>query len=207
MSTLQNRLSGHFAACGALVAAGAVCGIAPQTEASVIYSGVVNLPVANNVNGIYLNLATGAHNDAAGSTGSSAAPGWDINIYFAIDFYASGNPGYTYVGSGGTVSALTLGAPINAATSTGTGFATGPGFTAGVTGLYYGFTFQNETMGNAIQYGWAQYEQGVGGGPGVLIDYAYDNTGAGVNAGVVPTPGSLALLSLGAVGFAARRRK
>jgi hypothetical protein len=186
---LSRRLDGHFSAVSALAAAAAIGGAISSADATIVYSGVVNLPVANNVNGIYLNVVTGAHNDAAGTTGASAAPGWDINIYFGIDFYGSGNPGYAYVASGTSVAALPVGSVIDSTTCTATGSTSGPAFTAGTTGLYYGFRFQNEGAGNALQYGWAQYEQGVGGGPGTLIDYAYEDSGAGIAAGATTSGG------------------
>jgi MYXO-CTERM domain-containing protein len=204
MSTVANRLDMHFAA---LAAVGAVAGIgaAQHAEASIVYSGVVNLAVQTSTNGLYLNLVTGAINEPGNTTGGA---GWDINIYGSTPTaYGSGNPGYAYVGSGGNVAALLAGATIDGTTATATGSASMAGFpTTG--GAYYGFKFTNESN-SQLEYGWALYIKGTGAsGAGTLVSYAYENTGAGIAAGAVPAPtAGMGLLALGGAGLLGRRRK
>jgi len=206
---LKNRLDGHFLACGALAATGAMAGLAQQADAGIVYSGTVNIPIQQTTNGLYINIVTGQINEPGNGTGGTV-PGWDINPYGATlsTFYGFGNAGYTFVPSAGAVAALAAGALIDGTTSTGTSSASASNFTPGV-GAYYGFRFTNEAMGNALQYAWALVIRPTGASPatGTLVSYAYEDTGAGINAGAVPTPGSLALLAVGAAGLAGRRRR
>ena len=71
-----------------------------------------------------------------------------------------------------------------------------------------GFRFWNEGTA-AINFGWARFSLAAtaGGQPRTLVEYAYDNAGGAVLAGVVPEPGSLALLAVGAAGLLVRRRQ
>jgi hypothetical protein len=65
-----------------------------------------------------------------------------------------------------------------------------------------GFRFQNETMGNQIQYGWMRISLSAttGAQPRAIVEYAYENTGAGIPAGAVPEPSTVGLLGLVAMG-------
>ena len=72
-----------------------------------------------------------------------------------------------------------------------------------------GFRFLNEAN-NQVHYGWFRVGFGAAynGADRVLLEYAYEGVaGAGIGAGVIPAPGSLALLGIGALGVAGRRRK
>ena len=80
---------------------------------------------------------------------------------------------------------------------------------------YMGIRFTEAGVnGGAPMYGWVQIAKTVtgepprGGATGItFVDWAYDNSGAGIAAGVtgVPEPSSLALLAAGAIGVSARR--
>jgi hypothetical protein len=80
---------------------------------------------------------------------------------------------------------------------------------SGQTG-YIGFRFDpNGVAGVQTWYGWMHISAGSDSSPfanGTVIDWAYDNTGTGIQVGSVPEPSSIALLAMGAVGLLALRR-
>jgi len=207
MSKLAKRLDAHFVACAAAAGA-AMVGTAQTAEAGIVYSGVLNIPVQQTTNGLYINIVTGQINEP-GNGGGGTVAGWDINPYGATPtFWGSGNPSWGYVGTPGVMGQLAAGATIDGTTATNTGSASAAAFPTTV-GALFGFRFQNEAAGNQVQYGWGRLIKHAGVSPatGFLVEYAYENTGAGIAAGAVPAPGSLALLALGALGVAGRRRK
>jgi hypothetical protein len=211
---LKARLERHFVACSAVAAAAAVSGTTQTAEASIVYSGVINVPIPNTFAGIYLNAGTGSVSPGPGSS----APGWDINPYYnagALNFYgnpngaAGGATDTRYVVSGADAVNLILGTLISGGSTFNTGLpfstATGVNFLAGTDSIL-GFRFFNEGD-SSVHYAWARIHNNAGGS-GVLVDYAWENAvGAGIQAGAVPAPGALALLALGGLGLKARRRK
>lgn len=179
---------------------------APAQAQIVAYSGPA-IPITPNIDGLYLNVITGA---AANGT----VAGWDINIYnnsTNLSFWAPAGGGY--VGDGTNVSVLPFGTSIGAgssfnSTNIGGGFQA-PDF-LGSTG-YFGFSFVNEA-GGSTHYGWALLSSGTSGGfPASILAYAFESApGVAIQAGVVPEPGTYALMIAGLAGiaaFAARRRK
>jgi len=208
--SLKSRLDGHFLALGALVAAGAMTGLAQQAEASIVYSGVVNIPTAATTNGLYINVVTGQINEP-GNTGGSTVPGWDVNIYAGTQLWWSGGQlnwgAIATVANGGTIAQIPAGTVIDGTSINSTTTMSGASqFPTTGPGGYFGFRFFNEVL-SQVEYGWGRYYQPAAGGAGVLTEYAYENSGAGIQAGAVPTPGSAALLALGALGLAGRRRR
>ena len=203
MSILAKRLDAHFVACAAAAGA-AVVASTQKSEAAIVWSGLVNLPIPGDVDGIYVNLATGL----TGLTGG-ATPGWDINPYFGGNTMYTAAPGYGCVpdASATGVAALLAGVLVDGTSATSF-VSSGADFPTADPGAYYGFRFQDETAGGAVRYGWARlYRGSATTSPGLLYEWAYDNTGAGILTGAVPAPGSITLLALGAVGLTGRRRK
>ncbi len=201
MSNLIKRLDTHFVACAAAAGAAVVGGV-QQSEAAVVYSGIVNIPIPNDFYGVYLNVQTGAF-QANGAP--VALAGWDLNPYQgggSLFQNTTAPEASAYVGSPATN--LAPGTPINAAA--GLSPAT-TNFAVGVEGIL-GFKFVD--AGNVSHFGWMHYTKNAGGAgtAGVIRDYAWENTAGGaINAGDIPAPGSLALLAVGAIGVAGRRRK
>ena len=211
MKSISNRLGVHFAACAA-VTAGAV---ASQADAALVYHSM-NQVIPANGTGVYFNLVTQAQD-------SGPVAGWDINPYgtTSLTFYGSANPTAQFVNIGGylgEVSAIEQGFFISSALPTNNTVGTarfnstkgGSVWTDGYTGDWslnatniIGFKFTGE-LGQTL-YGWARFQLGASEAVRTFVDYAYDDAGGGVYAGVVPAPGALALIGL--AGFAARRRR
>lgn len=208
---ITNRLNAHFAAAAAVAASAGVLGAAHQADAAIVWSGVVNITIPSNIDGVYMNVLTGQ----TGTSGASVS-GWDINPYGSttLQFYAATTGGYVRgLGSSTTlVDNLAQGTLINASQSFGTGNAETTGATAffpGSMSNLVGFRFVNEATG-ATHYGWMRILLGGAGlaaQPRTIIEYAYENVaGAGIGAGVIiPAPGAIALLGL--AGLVGRRRR
>lgn len=201
-SHLDTRLAA-YAAAGIAIAAPA---LAPSAKAAVVYSGPLTLAVPQNIDGIYLDLATG-------QTGTAFFTGYDINPYAgtsATTLVLGAGTGTAYVAptTAGPASALLPGAFIGstdafATSSLSTNFrATGTEF--------LGLRFTNTTT-SAVNYGWIQFQTSATlGFPATILGYAYENTGIGLLAGqtsgpgvAVPEPTTDAALGLGALALGA----
>lgn len=204
MNRIAKRLDAHFVACAA--AGVAMLAAAEKSQATIVYSGLMNLNVNNDFSGVYIDLVTHA---AAGSSFAT----FDTNPFYGGGAIYAGSNGTMGDGTGLALN-LALGTQIGTDLSsfyTGTSDAT-VNFTPGVAGIY-GVGFFNETQpGSPINFGWVRIIIGEppfpGGTVGTIVDWAYEDSGASIQAGATaPAPGSLALLALGAVGLTGRRRK
>jgi hypothetical protein len=152
---LTRRLASHFAA------AAAVAALAASAEAQVTRSPFVAQVIPNNIDGLYINVETGA----VGSAGASVA-GWDINPYSATAlnwFNATGTgmlrfPGVT-TGSAGNLNYSTS---VSATGSFGSGVVV-VGIAAGNWRLngsnYFGFRFV--AASGQTHYGWGRFAVGA----------------------------------------------
>lgn len=205
-SGLKARLPGVLATAAA---AAALLAMAPA-HATLVYSGPVNIAIPDNIDGIYLNVVTGA-------SGTTAVSGWDINPYSALagQFNLWGPTTTTWLATSGVIDGPY---PLAANTSIGPGgafFRPGGNINVGTTVQLntvnlFGFQFANEAAGGATNYGWVAISFGATAGSRSIVGYAYDNAGLAVQAGVVPEPATYALwlAGLAAVGgLASRRRK
>ena len=201
----SNRLTKHLVA-----AAAATAGIAAAAQAAIVYQSVsINIP--DNIDGLYINVVTGATGTAGGSTA-----GWDINPYSAAagQFNLWGPTANTYFSSNGTGTGsfnLAAGTVIGGADTLffrpGGGTNLAPQFNLNSNQNLIGFRFVNEANGNQVHFGWARIQFGANAGTRTITEIAYENVaGQSIQAGFVPAPGALAVLGLAGVGNRRRRR-
>lgn len=206
MSSLLKRLDKHFA----VAAVTGVAAIGASANAAIVWSGIVNINIPSTTSGVYLNVVNG-------QTGaSSALAGWDINPWSssALSFFSSTTSGQTVatgmMGTGTVANNLAQGTLISGASTftTNVGVQTTTGLNLNSSNNLFGFKFWHEGAA-AFRYGWVRISLGASAGvqPRSIVEYAYEDTGAGLEAGVVPGPAGLAALALGAVGLRNRRRK
>jgi len=206
---LKNRLDAHFASAAAVAVGAAVLGAAHQADAGIVWSGIVNINIPSNVDGVYMNVITGQ----TGTSGTSVS-GWDINPYGGTGLAFFSNTGGGYVrglGSSSTlIDNLAFGTLINASQAFGSGTIETTGSTSmnvNSSENLVGFRFVNEA-GGTTHYGWMriQFTGTTFSQPRAIVEYAYESTaGQGIQAGIIPAPGALALL--GTAGLVARRRR
>jgi hypothetical protein len=189
---------------------------ASSAAAQIIYSGPVNLTIPVSTNGLYLNVVTGANNLPPPGTGGLTVPGWDINPWSStgLAFFNPASPagGVYVVTAPGFVANLAPGASIGAGGLFGSGTGTNTAqWNLNSDDNVFGFRFFNEASGT-VHYGWARLS--LGASPidpaRMLTEYAFEATpGLAIQAGVVPEPGTYALMGLGLAGVAlwARRRR
>lgn len=209
MSKLAKRLDAHFVACAAAAGAAAF-GVAQNAEAAIVHSGPVSIAVPNNIDGVYMNIATGAN------APTPPPAGWDINPYSAAagTFNLWGANANTWFSAGGVIAGpyklaagTVIGGPATNFFRPGGGTNVGLEMALNSSDNLLGFQFLNEA-GNTTHNGWIRFAFGATAGDRTIVEYAYEDVaGASIEAGAIPAPGSLALLALGAVGVAGRRRK
>ena len=171
------------------------------------------IPIPLTLDGIYLNLLSGAT--------SGTQPGdWNTapwlnpfygGVYFGNDDLArpivTGVDQIVNLGAGTMIDATSNFVAGESGSTTHIGPAPNQ-FQLGVPG-YVGFTFQ-PTIGGDVYYGWASLTiQNTG--PGTINSYAYENTpDLGILAGStvsLPEPSRALLLMLGLLGVVVRRRR
>jgi uncharacterized protein YcnI len=213
------RLTAYAALAGVALAAPA---FAPRAEATIQYSGIVNINIPSTTAGVYLNVATGVN----GVT-PSAVPGWDLNPWSSsgLEIWAnnaaSPNDGViTGFGSSTTlVDNLALGAVVDGSstygrTSTSVETTGATAFLFNSSANYIGFKFLNENTGQ-LDFGWAQISLAgtLAGQPRTIVAYAYEDSGAAIMVGAttaVPEPSTLSLfgvIAAGALGVRAWRKR
>lgn len=204
---LKNRLNKHFAAASAVAAGVAALGAA-QANAAIVSSGPVSIVIPDNIDGVYMNIVTGA---------ASASPpaGWDINPYTAAagQFNLWGATTTTWFPSDGVIGGnynLAPGTSIGGAATAffrpGGGTNIAPQLVLNSSDNLFGFRFTNEANANAIHFGWMRLAVGATAGDRTIVEYAYEDVAeTAIPAGAVPAPGALALV--GAAGLLGARRR
>ena len=176
----------------ALTAGAAVLSLASTASLATITCNATPISVPANIDGVYLNIVTGAQGTAGGSVA-----GWDINLYqtgaSALYFFWPSSPANSYGGvSTATVyDVLANGAPIGSGqtyivNSGGGGPAPFANWQAGSTGQFLGVRFWNEST-SAINYGWLQLNTtGPTGFPATINEFCFQNDGTQITAGTRP---------------------
>ncbi|MCW1914905.1 PEP-CTERM sorting domain-containing protein [Luteolibacter sp. GHJ8] len=179
-----------------------------SADAAIVYSGVVNLSIPTNFDGIYIDI------DGMSSSTTETA-GWDINPFFggsvistSVDFHPVAD------GVLNTSSILRLdegveinGALVFAGSPGGSSTHMGPGtsqFQEGVEG-YIGFSFTTNDS-DGPYFGWLLIEVTANNPGGVVTGWAFEDTGAPILTGAVPEPSSLLLFGLAPLLLRRRRR-
>lgn len=205
-----DRVVGTTAAATAAAAGVGVVGTAETAEAAlVVVTPGAPIVIPDNIDGVYMNVVTGA-------TGVAAFAGYDINPYSA------GAPGtslnlwgptttvwYNPQGVIGGNYNLPFGTnfgPGNLYFRPGGGTNIAPNMNLNSTQNCLGFQFTNEN-GGGTHYGWARLSIGANIGTRSIIEYAYDNVAGTAVQACVPEPTTLGLLALGAIGLVSRRRR
>ena len=202
------RILGTTTAAVAAATGIGVMGNAPQAEADIVYSGPVNIAIPDNIDGIYMNIVTGAF-------GATPPAGWDINPYSAVagQFNLWGATTQVWYSPSGVIAG-----PYNLAPGTMIGgslanfFRPGGGTNVGLqmnlnsSNNYLGFVFLNENTGQN-HFGYLQLQFGATAGQRSIIGYGYESiAGTNIAAGAVPEPSTFAMLAAGALGLMAVRR-
>jgi len=204
--SLLNRVDTRLAACAAVAAGAAVA--APPAEATIVYSGPVNINIPVTTAGVYLNVVTGVNNPNPASV-----PGWDVNPYSSstLSFFNPAAPaGGVYVTGLGSSTTLVDNLPLGTLINAGSVYGSGNGETTGATAFtlnssnnFVGFRFTEATLnGGATAYGWFQISLGATlTAPRAIVGFAYeDGVGVGIQAGAIPEPSTFALLGVMAAG-------
>ena len=220
-ATKWSRTAAAAAALGSLLAAG-------SAQAVIVYSGLVNLAIPNTAAGLYVNVLDGTSFSGPGTFPTLPGPGsnFDFNVFGTSTwtFFAPGtsgqsaptvpasSKGYVSVGPTGAAVNLAPGTLIDGSSIFNTGSPSASALTTGSSALV-GFRFRNEgpnlavATDDTVHFGWARVTL-TAGVPGTLIDYAFESTPlTGIQAGVVPEPGTWLLMGLGVAGLLAARQR
>ncbi len=206
---LTTKLAKHLAVASCVLASVGVVHDQPAQAAIVLWN--VNQAIPNNLHGLYLKVDT---QQASTSTTARWDPpsGWDINPWdpTGLSFFApAGFAPYVRTELTGPTSSLPLGFLVQ---STSSFIGSNGRAVLGATTFngwqlnslnYFGFRFQDNSVANAIRYGWGSIQVGANSSQRTMVNIAYEDTGAPIFVGQVPGP--LPILGAGSA-FAWTRR-
>lgn len=185
-------------------------------QSAVIYSGLQNIAIPYGgfpvgFDGVYVDLDTGA-------TSTSTILGWDVNLFYGglgLGGSAAWQPARDGTGVMDTVlayqvndfidSSLLYAGSVETGSSDHVGLAAGQ-FQEGVE-AYVGFKFTTNASSGPY-YGWMRVTLTANNSGGVISDWAYEDSGAGILAGAMaPEPGRMMLMMIGLCTARMRRRR
>ena len=186
--------------------------LALPAQSAVIYSGLQNIAIPTDYNGLYINLDNAA-------TNASPMTGWDINPFFGGAGFANSaafQPARLASGNLDPAIRLNLGDVVGSSLIYSSGFGgsgdptphlgvAGNQFAVGSEG-YVGFRFNTDAAAGPF-YGWirVQFTNNIAGG--VIKDWAYDDTGSALTIEAVPEPSRALFCMLGLISLHLRRRR
>jgi hypothetical protein len=183
----------------ALLAGLALASLTSSAYAAVVCGPAANLSIPANIDGVYLNLVTGA----TGTAGAGTA-GWDLNAYqtgtpASLFLFWPTTPANSFGGvAAGTVySVLNAGDPIGpgqtySVASGGGGAANFVNLTGTTGDKLVGVRFFNEAT-SAINFGWMRLNTtATSGFPATIVQYCYQNDGSQILAGDTGGPANTA---------------
>jgi hypothetical protein len=190
----------------AAYSAAAAVAVASAAQAGVVYSGVQNISI-NQFNSLNLDIDLDGSGDLLLKNyvfGGGNYQGASVN--FAPGKLVGFNAGLSYA------SALDAGFSVDAG-SVGPTFFGSMAYGASnpmaqfnnVAGKFLGLSFAGNT---GLKYAWVRVDINNASGSFVVRDWAYESTnGIGITTGVIPGPGALGLLAVGAAGLGRLRSR
>lgn len=153
------------------------------------------------------------------ATSTSTITGWDVNFFFGgygIANSAAFQPVRASTSNMSAVLNLAAGTLVDATSTFSTGEAGSDShmgsslvqFAPGTDG-YIGFKFTTDSNAGPY-YGWMRVALTYNSSGAFIRDWAFDDTGLGLNAGsliAVPEPGRALLLGIAGIGIVLRRRR
>ena len=193
------------------------CLLPHSAHSAVVYSGIQNLSVSQDLGGLYLNVTLPGFSTNGGTEPASWATAPWINPFFGG--VSIGNSALLLPNTDGSGRDLNvaIGTVIDSSRTFAAGEAGstthvgagGDQFQIGAQGLL-AFVMQ-ETVGGPNRYGWMRIIIS-NTGAGTIVDWAYDNSGASIQVGytgtiLIPEPSRMLLLLGGLQGLVLRRRR
>ena len=182
--------------------------LAAPLPAAIVYSGVQNIAIPTNFEGVYIDLDNR-------TVSQSPFIGWDINLFFGgvgIAGSTAFQPARAGTANNDTLTRFSVNDLVNGTLPYATGengssdHLNAPNnFQSGVEG-YIGFKFtKNDTTGP--YFGWTRVTLTANTPGAVVSDWAWEDTADAILAGAVPEPSHAMLIILGVAGLSFRRRR
>jgi len=188
------------------LAAGAAAAAALNASAAIVYSGVQDISISQ-FSSLNLNIDGDAYGDLLLKNyvfGGGNYQGATVNFFPGklVSFNANGLAYASALSSGFTVDASSVGPSFFGSMAYGSANPNAQFNSA--SNAFLGLSFSS---GTNVFYGWVRVSLNNAAGTFVVHDWAYENSGAGIQTGAVPAPGALGLLAAGASGLGLLRSR
>lgn len=181
------------------LAAGAAAAAAVNASGAIVYSGVQDIAISQ-FSALNLNIDGDAYGDLLlkNYVFGGNYQGATVNFFPGklVSFNAGGLAYVSALAAGFTVDASSVGP--NFFGSMAYGGANPNAQFNNASNAYLGLSFAS---GSNLYYGWVRVSLNNAAGSFVVHDWAYENSGAGIQTGAIPAPGALGLLAAGASGL------